>query len=91
MQEIDLLIYTLLDYDQIKLFDFLSRPPLKIYHNEFDIYNEFESRQSLFIKIGKNQIDDLYQAYNNIRTKNEQTFEDLKLMRLINAEIKFLS
>ena len=91
MQEIDLLIYTLLDYDQIKLFDFLSRPPLKIYHNEFDIYNEFESRQSLFIKIGKNQIDYLYQAYNNIRTKNEQTFEDLKLMRLINAEIKFLS
>ena len=91
MQEIDLLIYTLLDFDQIKLFDFLSRPPLKIYHNEFDIYNEFEIRQSLFNKIGKKQIDDLYLAYNNIRTKNKQTFEDLKLLRLINAEIKFLS
>ena len=68
-----------------------SRPPLKIYHNEFDIYNEFEIRQSLFNKIGKKQIDDLYLAYNNIRTKNKQTFEDLKLLRLINAEIKFLS
>ena len=91
MQEIDLLIYTLLDFDQIKLFDFLSRPPIKIEHNEFDIYNEFENRQSLFTKVGKYQIDDLYLAYNNIRNKNEPTFEDLKLMRLVNAEIKFLS
>ena len=91
MQEIDLLIYTLLDFDQIKLFDFLSRPPIKIEHNEFDIYNEFENRQSLFTKVGKYQIDDLYLAYNNIRNKKEPTFEDLKLMRLVNAEIKFLS
>ena len=34
MQEIDLLVYTLLDYDQVKLFDFLSRPPLKIIHDK---------------------------------------------------------
>ena len=91
MQEIDLLIYSLLDHDQVKLLDFLSRPPFKIGQDKLDIYNEFESRQSLEIKIGKKQIDDLYNAYNNIRTKDELNFEDLKLMRLVNAEIKFLS
>ena len=91
MQEVDLLVYTLLDYDQVKLFDFLSRPPLKIAHDKFDLYNEFQSRQSLNIKIKKKQIDDLYLAYNNIREKDEQNFEDLKLMRLINAEVKFLN
>ena len=68
-----------------------SRPPFKIGQDKLDIYNEFESRQSLEIKIGKKQIDDLYNAYNNIRTKDELNFEDLKLMRLVNAEIKFLS
>lgn len=71
MQEIDLLVYTLLDHDQVKLFDFLSRPPLKIDHDKLDIYNEFQSRQSLFVRIGKRQIDDLYKAYNNIRIKEE--------------------
>ena len=91
MQEVDLLVYTLLDYDQVKLFDFLSRPPLKIDHDKFDLYNEFQSRQSLNIKIKKKQIDDLYLAYKNIRAKDEQNFEDLKLMRLVNAEVKFLN
>ena len=79
MQEIDLLVYTLLDYDQVKLFDFLSRPPLKIDHDKLDIYNEFQSRQSLFVRIGKRQIDDLYKAYNNIKIKEEQKFRRFKI------------
>ena len=60
MQEDDLLVYSLLDHDQIKLFAFLSRGPLKIGQDKLNIYNEFECRQSLEIQIGKKQIDDLY-------------------------------
>ena len=90
MQEIDLLVYTLLEDDQIKLFEFLSRPPLKITHNRMDIYNEFQQKQSLYIKIGKTEIDDLYKSYNKVKLKDDLGFEDLKLLRLVNAEIKFL-
>ena len=91
MQEVDLLVYTLLDDDQVKLFDFLSRPPLQISPSKTNIYNEFESRQSLYMKIGKKPIDELYDSYNKIRLKKDVGFEDLKLLRLTNAEIKFLS
>ena len=90
MQEVDLLVYTLLDDDQVKLFEFLSRPPLQISPSKTNIYNEFESRQSIYMKIGKKPIDELYDAYNKIRLKNDIGFEDLKLLRLTNAEVKFL-
>ena len=91
MQEIDLLVYTLLDNDQVNLFDFLSRPPLKINPDKMDIYNEFESRQTLQMKIGKTQIEQLHKSYNKLRFKDTPSFEDLKLLRLVNAEVKFLS
>ncbi len=91
MQEIDLLIYTLFDNDQIKLFDFLSIPPLKIDYDKNDIYNEFENKQIEFHKCDYKKIDDLILSYNNIRKREETNFEDLKLMRLVNAEVKFLN
>ena len=91
MQDIDLLIYTLFDNDQIKLFDYLSIPPLKIDYNKNDIYNEFENKQIIFHKCDYKKIDDLILSYNNIRKREKTNFEDLKLMRLVNAEIKFLN
>ena len=91
MQDIDLLIYTLFDNDQFKLFDFLSIPPLKIDNNKNDIYNEFQNKQRLFHKYDYKIIDDLILSYNNIRKREETNFEDLKLMRLVNAEVKFFS
>ena len=56
-----------------------------------DIYNEFANRQSFNMKIGKTQINELHKAYNVIKKKDDLNFEDLKLLRLVNAEIKFLS
>ena len=55
------------------------------------IYNEFEKDQYTFQTIGKEEIDNVYNAYNIIRNKNSVTFEDLKLLRLINAEVELLS
>jgi hypothetical protein len=43
------------------------------------------------MKIGKKPIDELYDSYNKIRLKKDVGFEDLKLLRLTNAEVKFLS
>ena len=93
MHEIDLFKYCLLDKEQFIIFDYLSRPPYKVDGKENDdlIYHEFEKEQNAFSKIGKNEIDKICNAYNIIRNKEDITFEDLKLLRLINAEIDYLS
>ena len=92
MQEIDLLTYCFLDHDQYKLFEYLSKPPVKIEEDKTNnIYNEFLERQTTYKSIGKKEIDTLFKSYNNIRRKEEMLFEDLKLLRLVSAEVKFLS
>ena len=91
MQEIDLLIYFLFDNEQIQLFDFLSIPPLKLEYNVNDIYNEFNERQITIQKYDKKKIEDLFYSYNIIKKREDYNFENLKLMRLVNAEINFFS
>ncbi len=92
MQEIDLLKYCLFDNEQITLFNFLTSPPLKTSSKKMNaIYKEFESEQVNVGKIKKKEIDKVYNSYNIIRNKNDVTFEDLKLLRLINAEVELLS
>ena len=88
MQTVDLLTYSLFNKDQIILFDYLAKPPLRTNLNSNDIYNEFDERQITYKKVGKEEINKLYKAFNNIRNKNDILFEDLKLMRLVNAEVK---
>ena len=88
MQTVDLLTYSLFNKDQIILFDYLAKPPLRTNLNSNDIYNEFDERQITYKKVGKEEINKLYEAFNNIRNKEEILFEDLKLMRLVNAEIR---
>jgi hypothetical protein len=91
MQEIDLLTYCFLDHDQYKLFEYLSKPPVKFEDDQSNIYNEFLDRQITYKAISKKEIDQLYKSYNNIRGKDDILFEDIKLLRLVNAEVKFLS
>ena len=92
MQEIDLLKYCIFDQEQIALIDYLAKPPLKTNKKEITaIYKEFESEQVSFGKIGKKEIDEVFCAYNTIRNKDTITFEDLKLLRLINAEAQLLN
>ena len=92
MQEIDLLKYCIFDQEQIELIDYLAKPPLKTNKKEITaIYKEFENGQVSFGKIGKKEIDKVYNAYNSIRNKDDITFEDLKLLRLINAEAQLLN
>ena len=39
----------------------------------------------------KNDVDELFEAYKKISEKEKLNFEDIKLLRLINAEIDFLN
>ena len=92
MQEIDLFKYCLFDKEQIYILDYLAKPPFRLSHKEIDcIYSEFEKDQYTFEVIGKDEIDKVYNSYNTIRNKGDVTFEDLKLLRLINAEVDYLS
>jgi hypothetical protein len=91
MQEIDLLTYCFLDHDQYKLFEYLSKPPVKFEDDNSNIYNEFLNRQVTYQSIDKKKIDLLFKSYNNIRKKDDLLFEDIKLLRLVNAEVKFLN
>jgi len=90
MQEIDLLKYSLFDEEQLILFNYLSIPPIRKDENNLGIYNKFECGQIFRSKIGKNDMDTLINTYKKIGEKNDVTFEDIKLMRLVNAEINFL-
>ena len=94
MQEVDLLKYTTLDYDQSILFNFLSTPPVRINDKNKGIYNEFminQTRGDSSRKLDKPQIDKMYKTYKRISEKNNLNFEDVKLMRLVHAEIEYLN
>ena len=90
MQEIDLLKYCLFDDNQINLFKYLSTPPIKISEKNKGIYKEFEEQQVNCMKIDKKEVDGLFSSYLEIAKKNDLTFEDVKLLRLVKAEIEFL-
>ena len=91
MQEIDLLKYCLFDQNQLKLFKYLSTPPVKLSEKNIGIYQEFEEQQINYSKIEKQKIDDLYNTYKEMAKKKDITFEDIKLMRLVNAELDYLN
>ena len=91
MQEIDLLKYCLFDEDQSTLFKFLSKPPIQLGTGPLGLYKEFEESQVNYKKLDKPEIDALYHSYKTLRDKEEITFEDLKLLRLVTAEVKFLN
>ena len=92
MQEIDLLKYSLFDDDQFILFKYLSTPPIKLSEKNIGLYKEFQQHQSIIRKkMDKNDVDELFEAYKKISEKEKLNFEDIKLLRLINAEIDFLN
>ena len=91
MQEIDLLKYCLFDEEQLNLFEFLSKPPYKFTEiDNYNIYKEFEDKQTKIGVLGKREINNLFNSYKKIRDKKNLTFEDLKLLRLVKADVEFL-
>ena len=90
IQEIDIIKYCLLDNDQIVLFDYLTTPPIKLSEKNKGVYKEFEKLQKPYIVLNKNEINKLFGIYKKIAQKHHLNFEDIKLLRLVNADIDFL-
>ena len=91
MKEIDLFKYCFFNKEQINLFDYLAIPPINLGNdnNNNSIYKEFE-KQKRIKKYGVEEINEIFKSYNSIRDKKEICFEDIKLLRLIRAEVDFL-
>ena len=90
IQEIDIIKYCLLDNDQIVLFDYLTTPPIKLSVKNKGVYKEFEKIQKPYIILNKNEINKIFGIYKKIAQKPQLNFEDIKLLRLVNADIEFL-
>ena len=50
-----------------------------------------KKNQITFDKIDKKEINKVYNCYNKIKSKDNISFEDLKLLRLLNAEYYYLN
>jgi hypothetical protein len=91
MQEIDLMKYCLFDKNEVILLNYLSYPPFSTCsHKINEHYQEFEREQIPYQKIQKAEIDEVYHCYNCIKTKENITKKDIKLLKLIDAEAEIL-
>ena len=89
IQEFELLKEILFNEKYLKLFEFVSKPSLKIKKDELIFCQNYESEFIPFKKIDKKEIDELYLNYKKI-LKQEKSIEKLKLVNLFKQEINFL-
>jgi len=89
IQEFELLKEVLFDENTLRLFQFISKPTMKIINNDFICCHHFLKGYIPFKNIGKNEIDELYQNYKEV-LKDEKSMEKLKLLSFIKGEVNFL-
>ncbi len=89
IQEFELLKGILFNDINIKLFEFASKPSMKIVDEDFIFYHPIFKELTPFKNIGKDDIDQLYLNYKEI-LQQENTIENVKLLNIIKNDIKFL-
>ena len=89
VQEFELLKEMLFNENFLRLFQFVSKPTMKILIDDFVFCHHFEREYIPFKKIGKNEIDCLYTNYKEVLLQEKST-EKLKLLNFIKGEIEFL-
>jgi hypothetical protein len=87
MQEVDIIKYLLLSADQLYLFNFLSKPSISTNDITSMVYTEFQTEQKRTLTLTKEEIHRMKDCYQNILGQNELTYQDKKLVNLIDAEI----
>lgn len=87
MQEIDILKYLLLDDDQIKLFNFLSKPSVSLIDKK-DIYDNLV--QKFNVDINREEIDKIYGSFKDLSNKNILSDVDKKLLKFFSDEVENL-
>ena len=65
VQEIDILKYLLLDKDQVKMFNFLTKPTISmIYSDSDDIYQNIQQNREKHSKIDNQELEEIIKSYN---------------------------
>ena len=92
IQDMNLLKYIIFDFDQLLLFNYLERKAIKLNDKkENKIYNRYKSKIENKWVYNRNESDEVYTTFKRICKKKELNFEDIKLIRLLNAEVDYLS
>jgi len=89
IQEFELLKGILFNENNIKLFEFASKPSMKIMNENFIFYHPIFKELNSFKNIRKDDIDQLYLNYKEI-LQQENTIENVKLLNIIKNDLKFL-
>lgn len=89
MQEIDLMKYLLLDKQQIKLFNFISKPSISMnYSDSDDIYQTYKENKLLKSKLEIEELEEIIKSYNNLKSRHDEI--NNKLFYLFDYEIDHL-
>jgi len=92
IQDINLLKYIIFDFDQLLLFNYLERKAVKLNDKkENKIYDRYKKRIESKWVYNRNESDEVYTTFKRICKKKQINFEDIKLIRLLNAEVDYLS
>ena len=89
IQEFELLKEVLFDENTLRLFQFISKPTMKIINDDFIYCHHFLKEYTPFKNIRKKEIDELYNNYKEV-LQNEKSMEQLKLLSFIKGEVNFL-
>ena len=89
VQEIDILKYLLLDKDQVKMFNFLTKPTISmIYSDSDDIYQNIQQNREKHSKIDNQELEEIIKSYNSVKEKDDD-FNN-RLFYLFDYEIDHL-
>ena len=92
IQDINLLKYIIFDFDQLLLFNYLERKAVKLNDKkENKIYDRYKKKIESKWVYNRNESDEVYTTFKRICKKKQINFEDIKLIRLLNAEVDYLS
>ena len=89
VQEFELLKEMLFNENFLRLFQFVSKPTMKILNNDFVFCHHFEREYIPFKIIRKKEIDNLYSNYKEVLLQDNST-EKIKLLSFIKGEVEFL-
>ena len=89
IQEFELLKEMIFNESTLRLFQFVSKPTMKIMEDNFIFCHHFLKDYIPFRNIGKEEIDELYKNYKEV-LQEEKSEEKLKLLSFIKGEINFL-
>ena len=89
VQEIDLLKYLLLNNDQIRLFNFISKPSISCYYSSSDdIYQDGQNNREFRSKILSQEVESILKSYNAL--KKDEGIMNKQLFYLFEYEIDHL-